>query len=117
MKKSGTCLSNSTSIQEVFKRTHQQFIAMFKRSAFLHWYTGEGMDEMEFTEAESNTQDLMYGSLLFCASYTKRLTFCAIVRSTNNTKKRRATISMRKSMKKRLLVLRKKRRSKNKTPQ
>lgn len=75
------------------------------------------MDEMEFTEAESNTQDLMYGSLLFCASYTKRLTFCAIVRSTNNTKKRRATISMRKSMKKRLLVLRKKRRSKNKTPQ
>lgn len=32
---------------------------MFKRGAFLHWYTGEGMDEMEFTEAESNTQDLM----------------------------------------------------------
>jgi hypothetical protein len=26
---------------------------MFKRKAFLHWYTGEGMDEMEFTEAES----------------------------------------------------------------
>lgn len=32
---------------------------MFKRGAFLHWYTAEGMDEMEFTEAESNTQDLM----------------------------------------------------------
>ena len=27
---------------------------MFRRKAFLHWYTGEGMDEMEFTEAESN---------------------------------------------------------------
>merc|ERR1712140_158223 len=26
----------------------------FRRKAFLHWYTGEGMDEMEFTEAESN---------------------------------------------------------------
>ena len=26
--------------------------------AFLHWYTGEGMDEMEFTEAESNANDL-----------------------------------------------------------
>jgi len=25
---------------------------MFRRRAFLHWYTGEGMDEMEFTEAE-----------------------------------------------------------------
>ncbi|EJD06410.1 tubulin nucleotide-binding domain-like protein [Fomitiporia mediterranea MF3/22] len=58
-KKSATCLANSTSIQEVFKRTHAQFTAMFKRGAFLHWYTGEGMDEMEFTEAESNTHDLI----------------------------------------------------------
>ncbi|KAL5526930.1 TUBB2 [Sanghuangporus sanghuang] len=58
-KRSGTALANSTAIQEVFKRTHQQFVAMFKRGAFLHWYTGEGMDEMEFTEAESNTQDLI----------------------------------------------------------
>jgi tubulin beta len=32
---------------------------MFRRKAFLHWYTGEGMDEMEFTEAESNMNDLM----------------------------------------------------------
>lgn len=51
---------------------------MFRRRAFLHWYTGgescpewtskpqltrfgfaEGMDEMEFTEAESNMQDLV----------------------------------------------------------
>merc|ERR1712086_180272 len=31
--------------------------AMFRRKAFLHWYTGEGMDEMEFTEAESNMND------------------------------------------------------------
>ena len=27
--------------------------------AFLHWYIGEGMDEMEFTEAESNMNDLV----------------------------------------------------------
>merc|ERR1712134_83259 len=27
--------------------------------AFLDWYTGEGMDEMEFTEAESNMNDLV----------------------------------------------------------
>ena len=26
---------------------------MFRRKAFLHWYTGEGMDEMEFTEART----------------------------------------------------------------
>ena len=41
-------------IQELFKRISEQFTAMFRRKAFLHWYTGEGMDEMEFTEAESN---------------------------------------------------------------
>ncbi|KAI5120202.1 hypothetical protein M0805_006308 [Coniferiporia weirii] len=58
-KKSATCLANSTAIQELFKRTHSQFNTMFKRGAFLHWYTGEGMDEMEFTEAASNTQDLI----------------------------------------------------------
>ena len=55
-------------------------LAMFRRKAFLHWYgfhkhffffcnwrsldssyryTGEGMDEMEFTEAESNMNDLV----------------------------------------------------------
>lgn len=43
-------LGNNTSIQELFKRVSEQFTAMFRRKAFLHWYTGEGMDEMEFTE-------------------------------------------------------------------
>lgn len=32
---------------------------IFDSSAFLHWYTGEGMDTMEFSEAESNAHDLM----------------------------------------------------------
>uniref|UniRef100_A0A3B3Q7A0 Tubulin beta 3 class III n=1 Tax=Paramormyrops kingsleyae TaxID=1676925 RepID=A0A3B3Q7A0_9TELE len=48
-----------TAIQELFKRISEQFTAMFRRKAFLHWYTGEGMDEMEFTEAESNMNDLV----------------------------------------------------------
>jgi len=59
MQQFGTCLGNTTAIQEVFKRTHSQFAAMFKRAAFLHWYTAEGMDQMEFTEAESNLMDLV----------------------------------------------------------
>ncbi|ODV89346.1 hypothetical protein CANCADRAFT_3974 [Tortispora caseinolytica NRRL Y-17796] len=54
-----TFIGNSTAIQELFVRTHTQFTAMFRRKAFLHWYTSEGMDEMEFTEAESNLQDLI----------------------------------------------------------
>ncbi|KAM6525890.1 Tubulin beta chain (Beta tubulin) [Fusarium falciforme] len=59
LKMSSTFVGNSTAIQEIFKRVGQQFTAMFRRKAFLHWYTGEGMDEMEFTEAESNMNDLV----------------------------------------------------------
>ncbi|XP_050629353.1 uncharacterized protein LOC126944112 [Macaca thibetana thibetana] len=59
LKMSSTFIGNSTAIQELFKRISEQFTAMFRRKAFLHWYTGEGMDEMEFTEAESNMNDLV----------------------------------------------------------
>ena len=31
---------------------------MYRRKAFIHWYTGEGMDEMEFRQAESSINDL-----------------------------------------------------------
>nr|TKS11262.1 tubulin beta [Populus alba] len=54
-----TFVGNSTSIQEMFRRVSEQFTPMFKRKAFLHWYTGEGMNEMEFTEFESNMNDLV----------------------------------------------------------
>ncbi|KPJ17359.1 Tubulin beta-1 chain [Papilio machaon] len=59
LKMSATFIGNTTAIQEVFKRISEQFTAMFRRKAFLHWYTGEGMDEMEFTEADSNMSDLI----------------------------------------------------------
>merc|ERR1719494_1202671 len=35
-----TSVGNSTAIQEIFKRISEQFSAMFRRKAFLHWYTG-----------------------------------------------------------------------------
>jgi tubulin beta len=50
LKMAATFLGNNTAIQEVFKRVGEQFTAMFRRKAFIHWYTGEGMDEMEFSE-------------------------------------------------------------------
>merc|ERR1712066_1199397 len=56
---SSVFVGNSTAIQEAWKRVADQFTLMFRRKAFLHWYTGEGMDEMEFTEAESNLNDLV----------------------------------------------------------
>ena len=59
LRMSATFIGNTTAIQEIFKRISEQFTAMFRRKAFLHWYTGEGMDEMEFTEAESNMNDLV----------------------------------------------------------
>merc|ERR1712091_681415 len=59
LKMAVTFLGNSTAIQELWKRVSEQFTGVFRRKAFLHWYTGEGMDEMEFTEAESNMNDLV----------------------------------------------------------
>ena len=40
LKMSTTFIGNSTSIQEMFKRVSEQFTLMFRRKAFLHWYTG-----------------------------------------------------------------------------
>eukprot|EP00607_Mallomonas_marina_P007664 CAMPEP_0182416290 /NCGR_PEP_ID=MMETSP1167-20130531/562_1 /TAXON_ID=2988 /ORGANISM="Mallomonas Sp, Strain CCMP3275" /LENGTH=444 /DNA_ID=CAMNT_0024588931 /DNA_START=22 /DNA_END=1356 /DNA_ORIENTATION=+ len=54
-----TFIGNSTSIQEVWRRVAEQFSALYRRKAYLHNYTGEGMDEMEFSEAESNLNDLI----------------------------------------------------------
>ena len=50
-----TFIGNTTSVQEVFRRVADQYNAMFQRKAFLHWYTGEGMDEDEFSKAEGTT--------------------------------------------------------------
>lgn len=58
-KMSGTFIGNTTAIQETFRRMNHQFTAMFRRKAFLHWFTGEGMEEAEFKEAESNMHDLI----------------------------------------------------------
>ena len=40
LKMAATFIGNSTAIQELFKRIGEQFTAMFRRKAFLHWYTG-----------------------------------------------------------------------------
>eukprot|EP00483_Globobulimina_turgida_P000360 UN00360 len=58
-KMSGTFVANTTAIKGVFQRISAQFAKMYKRKAFLHWYKGEGMDEMEFQEADKNVRDLI----------------------------------------------------------
>ena len=55
----GTLIANTTAIKGVFQRISAQFAKMYRRKAFLHWYKGEGMDEMEFQEADKNVRDLI----------------------------------------------------------
>ena len=72
----GESLLNKYANKDLFKRVGEQFQAMFRRKAFLHWYTGEGMDEMEFTEAESNLNDLDSEYLIYgggCYAYGEEL--------------------------------------------
>ena len=42
LKMATTFIGNSTAIQEIFKRIQEQFSVMFRRKAFLHWFTEEG---------------------------------------------------------------------------
>merc|ERR1712115_270267 len=54
-----TFVANTTALKGIFQRLATQFGSMYKRKAFLHWYKGEGMDEMEFQEADKNVVDLI----------------------------------------------------------
>merc|ERR1712007_201067 len=54
-----TMVSNTTAIRPKFENLNAQFKDLYTRKAFLHWYKGEGMDEMEFQEADKNVYDLI----------------------------------------------------------
>lgn len=56
---SATLISNTTAIQELFKRLTDEFSDMLKKKAYLHWYTAEGMDESEFSECQNELYDLI----------------------------------------------------------
>ena len=56
---SGTFLTNSTAIAQSFNTLTINFEKMLKRNAFVHRYTSEGMDMLEFHEACSNVKDLI----------------------------------------------------------
>lgn len=59
LKQSSTILANNTAISQVWRRISDQFGYMFRRKAFLHWYLGEGMEEMEFINANADLNDLI----------------------------------------------------------
>jgi len=56
---SAVCLANTSAIHNSMERILDQFGKMFKRKAFVHWYTEEGVAEEEFEEVAGNVRDLI----------------------------------------------------------
>ncbi|CAD8091105.1 unnamed protein product [Paramecium sonneborni] len=52
-------VGNHRDLGQLFKTHAEIFTANFRRKAFVHYYLSDGMDEMEFTEAESNLNDFV----------------------------------------------------------
>ena len=52
----------SNMFQEIFKRISEQFTAMFRRKAFLHWYTGQQHEKVQKNLATNNTLKFTFRS-------------------------------------------------------
>ncbi|XP_059176112.1 tubulin beta-4A chain-like [Physella acuta] len=59
LRMAATFIGNTTAIQEVIRRIGDQFHSLLARRAFLHWYTGEGMEESDFVQAQESMRDLI----------------------------------------------------------
>lgn len=59
LKMSATFIGNTTAIQSLFQRLLDGSTIMLRRKAHLHWYTGEGMEEQEFIDAQSELQQII----------------------------------------------------------
>lgn len=47
-------LSNTTAIAGAWARLDHKFDLMYKKRAFVHWFVGEGMEEIQFSEARED---------------------------------------------------------------
>jgi len=47
-------LANTTGMAGAWRKVNHKFALMFAKRAFIHWYIEEGMEEMDFTEAQQN---------------------------------------------------------------
>ncbi|CAF1338051.1 unnamed protein product [Adineta ricciae] len=54
-----TMIGNHMGMKEIFQRFLEKFTAMFRRKLYIFGLCRSGLDEMEFTEAENNLNDLI----------------------------------------------------------
>jgi len=47
-------LANTSAIKEAWGKVNHKYDLMYEKRAFVHWYVGEGMEEMEFKEARED---------------------------------------------------------------
>jgi tubulin alpha len=47
-------ISNTTAIAETLSRVGTNYDKMLAKGAFIHWYTGEGLDKSEFAAARED---------------------------------------------------------------
>ncbi|XP_066594709.1 tubulin beta chain-like [Prorops nasuta] len=63
--KSITTVLNTTGIQQMLQKSHEQCRKMLQRKAFLHYYLTEGMEIDQFHDSISTLEDLLYNYSLF----------------------------------------------------
>lgn len=59
LKMAATFIGNTSASRFMMQRILDSATAMWRRKAHLHWYTGEGMEEQELTDAMEVLQDLI----------------------------------------------------------
>jgi tubulin beta len=57
LKMAAIFVGNTTAFRELFTRLDGQSNKMYARRAFIHWYVKEGLETVEFDEADSNMTD------------------------------------------------------------
>ncbi len=58
-KRSATLIGNTSAVRGTLIREAERFTQMYRRKAFMKYYIGEGLDEMEFTEAQQAVEELI----------------------------------------------------------
>lgn len=87
-------IGNTTAISESWARLNYKFDLMFAKRAYVHWYLGEGMEEIEFAEARTDMAGLERD---YEEAGKDTFTSSSCCTSSHNTTSRRSTTSRTKT--------------------